>query len=258
MDTPIDTPVVAEKPVQKLPRAKELIMRTWEIFEKNWKKLVLVVVIGVLPLYIFMAGVFGIIVLTAPAHRMLAAIIGVVLGLVFLYGIFWAYATLVGAIILAVEGQPISIKSLFLSSRKKIWKFSLTYILYALVVLAGVILLLVPGFIWGIWFCSCVCIVIKEDCSPIESFKRSRRYVRGRFWAVFGRLCILGLIGMGLSLALQLVTGFFLSSIPFAGDIINTIFSNLFWVIFSLIYAYVLYLEMKKASDATPQEQSIS
>lgn len=58
-------------------------------------------------------------------------------------------------------------------------------ILYALIYLAGLILLVIPGIIWSIKFQYFGYIILEEKIGPIEALKKSAQITRGHKWQLF-------------------------------------------------------------------------
>jgi uncharacterized membrane protein len=61
-----------------------------------------------------------------------------------------------------------------------------TGILYALIFIAGLILLIVPGIIWAVKFGLWPCFVVDKGLGPIQALKASSRTTRGVKWDLFG------------------------------------------------------------------------
>jgi hypothetical protein len=59
------------------------------------------------------------------------------------------------------------------------WKYVAGLILYGLIVLGGLILLIVPGIIWGIQFQFFAYYILTEGCSPVEALKKSAAITKG-------------------------------------------------------------------------------
>lgn len=90
--------------------------------------------------------------------------------------------------------------------------FLLTHILFGLIVAAGMILLIVPGFIWGITYGFAPVLVAADGYDPVEALRESRRLTRGHRQALFsfGLLClgvnILGALALGIGLFVTIPT----------------------------------------------------
>lgn len=89
------------------------------------------------------------------------------------------------------------------------FKFLLGVVLYSLIIIAGLILLVVPGIIWGIRYQYVGYLIIDQNLDPIEALKKSSEITSGFKWDLFLFNIILGLINiMGF---LLLIVGLFVS-----------------------------------------------
>jgi uncharacterized membrane protein len=87
------------------------------------------------------------------------------------------------------------------------WRIVGAGILYGLIVLAGIILLIVPGIVWAVKFSLCFYFVIDKGLGPIQALKASSRATMGVKWQLFGFFLLCRLINLlGL---LCLVVGIF-------------------------------------------------
>jgi uncharacterized membrane protein len=76
------------------------------------------------------------------------------------------------------------------------WRVIGTGILYALIILAGFILFIIPGIIWAVKFSLCYYFVIDKGLGPIEALKASSRTTMGIKWQLFGFGIVCGLINL--------------------------------------------------------------
>jgi uncharacterized membrane protein len=89
------------------------------------------------------------------------------------------------------------------------WRMVGAGILYGLIVLAGIILLIVPGIVWAVKFSLCFYFVIDKGLGPVQALKASSRTTIGVKWPLFGFGLLCGLINLlGL---LCLVVGVFVT-----------------------------------------------
>jgi uncharacterized membrane protein len=84
-------------------------------------------------------------------------------------------------------------------------------ILYGLIILGGIILLIIPAFIWGIKFQFFGYFIVEKGAGPIEALKRSSSITMGAKWDLF----LFGLLILGINLLgfLALLIGLF-ATIP--------------------------------------------
>jgi hypothetical protein len=90
-------------------------------------------------------------------------------------------------------------------------KYILASVLYILLVLAGIILLIVPGIIWGIKYGLYAYVIVDEEVGPLAALKKSGAITLGVKWDLFLFGLLLGL--MNLAGALCLCVGLF-ATIP--------------------------------------------
>lgn len=69
-------------------------------------------------------------------------------------------------------------------------------ILYGLIVLAGFILLIIPGIIWSIKFSFFGYFIVDKKLGPVEALKRSAEITQGAKWDLFLFGILLGLINI--------------------------------------------------------------
>lgn len=166
-------------------------------------------------------------------------------------------AVVAGAIVLAVLADALAIALLFAPALTRLqlasarhhkmtwsearadsvrvgWRLFLAGLLTGLAVLGGLILLIIPGLIFGVWFSQVAYVVVEEGLGPVDAMKRSRQLVRNRFWDVAGILAFFQATSI-----LQLVP--FLGSI--AALVINIVFSPLQTI------RYYQLVNLKKTSD---------
>ncbi len=91
------------------------------------------------------------------------------------------------------------------------FRYLFARILYGLIVFGGTLLLIVPGFIWGIKFCFFEYFVIDKGLGPIEALKKSSAITKGHKWNLF--VFFLMISGINLLGALCLFVGLF-ATIP--------------------------------------------
>lgn len=76
------------------------------------------------------------------------------------------------------------------------WRYVAAGILYGFIMLAGFILLIIPGIIWSIKFGLCFYFIIDKGLGPIEALKASSRTTMGVKWDLFGFGIVCGLINI--------------------------------------------------------------
>jgi len=110
-----------------------------------------------------------------------------------------------------VDGRPVNDPDL-----KKLLAgyvpFLLTHLLFALIVVGGLLLLVVPGIVWAVTYGFAPMLCAAEGCRPAEALRESRRLTRGHRQSLFlfGLLCLgvnlLGALAVGIGLFLTVPT----------------------------------------------------
>ena len=131
-------------------------------------------------------------------------------------------------------------------------------ILTTLILLGGLILLIIPGIIFSIWFAFVIYRIALEEDKAIESLHHSKELVKGRWWAVLWRLVapavvfaivmgiIQGIIGYPLDLLLKATVGtnLFILTLSFI-SLITTAIALLITPL-TTTAPTILYLDLKK------------
>lgn len=233
---------------KKLPNCGDLFTSSWNLYKDRFWDLISIGIISALVLLAFQ-GVF--ILLGNVKNIPHAAISAISLGIVNFAAVvvvilvaIWSSA----AMLVAVSKSDESISAV--EAYRRSWIFVAKYfgvsILGALIVVGGTILLVIPGIFLAIALSMAPLIVINEynEVSVVSALKKSWSYVKGYWWAVFGRFAFLlvVLLGLGILLGIFLFLPLtFLAAIgpQFSGifrgignglvDILLTPFSTAFW-----------------------------
>ena len=137
------------------------------------------------------------------------------------------------AMIYAVK-EEIGFKKSFKKAWPKIGSYFWVNLLSGLAVTIGMILLIIPGIIFAVWFVLANYALIVEGKKGSNALSRSKELVKGNWWSVFGRILFMGLIGI--------VVGAVLGAVPLIGPLA----SNLLLTPFSIVYFFMLYKDLKE------------
>lgn len=85
------------------------------------------------------------------------------------------------------------------------WRFFLTKFLYGLILLGGLLLLIVPGIIWGLRYMFAGFIIMEKGLKPTEALRESARITNGHKKQLFA--LILATVGVNIVGALCLLVG---------------------------------------------------
>jgi UPF0716 family protein affecting phage T7 exclusion len=127
-------------------------------------------------------------------------------------------------------------------------------LLYGLVVGVGVLLLIVPGFVFMTWFILIGPVVKLEHVGPFTALRRSRALVRPHFWRVAGIVIPLALASEIVSellseLVLDRLGHSFVSE--WAAAVLSELATAPFFAVFLLVL-YVALRERERARESAP------
>jgi uncharacterized membrane protein len=100
------------------------------------------------------------------------------------------------AFYLAAHDNPDTVDLSALWHPQPFWKYLGASILYALALVVGLILLIVPGIIFALMFMFTTFIVIDRELGPVEAMKESNRITYGHKWSLLGFTLVLVLINL--------------------------------------------------------------
>lgn len=147
------------------------------------------------------------------------------------------------ALILAINDPgKTSTLELFKNAKKYFWSYFGLGILIGIATSIGFLLFIIPGLIIMIWMLFAYFSLVLEDEKIIESMRSSREYVRDNWWAVFGRVLLLGILLSPFALLFSIMTEF---SAPEAAETILGFLVILLFAPFSTIYIYYMYQDLK-------------
>lgn len=115
----------------------------------------------------------------------------------------WANAAVIHAVARAYLGKSTSLGEALRLGLVTLPGLIWTGILYAVVIMGGMILLIVPGILFGIWFCLYQHVVVIERTTGFAALKRSKAILSTNY----GTLIALGLVMWVVTAALGLVAG---------------------------------------------------
>ena len=88
--------------------------------------------------------------------------------------------------ILTIAGRPVKLAEVFAHGLRNAVPIFLIYLLCAVGWLTGIVLLLVPGFIFGTFYSLVVPAYVTEKPGIFGAFSRSQALTKGHRWGIFG------------------------------------------------------------------------
>lgn len=171
------------------------------------------------------------------------------------------------AMIKAVMQPTITVKEAYRMAMPYFWRYILLSILTALAIIGGFILLIVPGIIFMVWFTFSYYVLVDENIGTIDSMKRSKALVAGKWFVVFGRLVVLMIAGLVIGMVFGALGGMFggtAGAVTIAAVVnlgVNAVLTPI-----SVAYLYLMYRDLKglpaaaqpmEAGFATPESSAL-
>jgi uncharacterized membrane protein len=100
------------------------------------------------------------------------------------------------AFYLAAHDNPDTADLSLLWHPRPFWKYLGASLLFSLAVGVGLVLLIVPGIIFGLMFMFAPFIVIERELGPIDALNASNQLTRGHKWQLLGLVLLLVLINL--------------------------------------------------------------
>lgn len=149
----------------------------------------------------------------------------VLLSLVSIFIGLWVQSTT----LVAVLSKPTNnVKLIFSKGFKYIGKYFLASYLYGILIFLGILLLIVPGVLFSVWFAFTIFFVFDKNIKIKKALAKSKALVKGKFIKVLGRFFV-----FVLAIFLVQVS---LTAIPYVGVLITSFVAPLFIIPFYLFY----------------------
>lgn len=163
----------------------------------------------------------------------------------------WGQAAMI--YVIKDSAENISAIEAYKRSWHKIRSLFWTGLLSFLIIAGGIMLFAIPGIIFAVWFIFASYIVISEDIGGMDALLKSREYIRGRGWEVFGLLLVMFLIWAGISIGAQFGLGIISMIFSALGlGIFGFVLSLIIWILVALVtplmmaYSYLIYKHLKR------------
>jgi len=162
----------------------------------------------------------------------------------FLVIVLWIIFIGLTFIILVVKPAGTKLKEIFQEAWKKFGQYLWLVILTSIFVVLSTLFFIIPGIIVGTYLTFYSYVFVVEEEKGMNALKRSWNLVKGNWLKVFGRLFLLGIIFNIIYILLSSVN-----------NLLGSVF-QLFYMPFSIIFLYLIYLELKKSKEIQVQIQS--
>ncbi len=224
----------------------QLFNISFEIYKRRFRTLLSVLLVPVISLILM--TLLWYIGLILAGESFLFSVLMILLLLVFTLVVIvtqsWGYAAMLYAIV--GHKENLGFVDAFKKGRKKIFSYWWILWIEGFIMLGGFLLLFIPGIVFFVWFSLAMYVMVSEDLTGLNAILKSREYVKGKWWGVFGRLLflllILGVIYIFPSLVFEHL------NLAWVGSVITSVI-NLLIGPFVAIYAYLIYEDLKQEKN---------
>jgi hypothetical protein len=221
----------------------KLLKESWEQYKKHFNLLVGIMLLAGIGLYLQTILLF----FTSDGNTVSAGIgiLALLATIIYIIGMLWGFAALLNKI--NHLDQPMTVGQAFSAGKPWIWPLFVVGLLTGIFTIIGLILLIIPGIIVGVWLSMSMYVAIAEQRKGLDALKASKKYVEGYWWPVFGRLLLIGII-IGVVSAIiggigQMILGYKL------GTLLQNVVS-LVLVPLAVIYQFGVYNNLKSVKGA--------
>lgn len=179
---------------------------------------------------------------------------------VFVYLIAYAWCMLAMFFVIKDRAEKVGFGTALGRASHKIHSYWWIYLLTFLAVFGGIVLFIVPGLIFAIWFSFAPMILVAEDLRGRAALRKSREYVRGRLADVLLKFICLSLLSIPLFLVTIVVM---VVAVWILGPILGAVFQQIVPVVLFVLllptlfaFQFVMY-EHLKALHGAPSKRSV-
>jgi len=221
----------------RLATLGELFSSSWEEYKKRALPILAVIlistgVIGSLAvLMVLCAGFGGALMTHAQVDRgwfiVLIAFSSVLLLIIAILGL-WFYTALLAIVV----HENLGVVEAFRRGWRYLWPIAWVMAIFSGIIVTGLFLGILPGILCLVWFAFCFYILMEEDKRGMDAVLASMQYVRGNWWNTFGKLAVVWLIYILLSI------------IPFVGTL-----ASIFFHPFLMLFTVAVYHNLKSGKE---------
>ena len=179
----------------------QILDRAFVLYRNNFARFIAIIAIVQVPLNLLMVLVRNVMPHLAVSAEggspelMLPTMIGLWLLLLLMIP---AQQLSIGALAKCVSesylGREATVGQVYRFVWPKLWRLLGAAILVALIVMAGCLLLIIPGIIFSVWYILTSQTIVIEDRGVTEAMTRSKSLIAGNFWKVLGLSAVIVLI----------------------------------------------------------------
>ncbi|MFA5831247.1 MAG: hypothetical protein WC878_05450 [Candidatus Paceibacterota bacterium] len=153
-------------------------------------------------------------------------------------------------------GHHLGVARAFNLAWHKIGSYWWIAVLTGFLTVGGFLLLIVPGFLFAMWFSMAYFVLVAENEKGMNALLKSREYVKGKVWGVFWRFFVLGFSFLLFFIPVGILFGGLPD--PWNGAIVQNVVS-FFVTPFSVAYLFLMYrnlVEMRGEFVFAPEKKT--
>jgi len=251
---------------ERITPVGELLKKSFRIFKQGASKFLtmtlLVPLLGIMPLVIagvlfVLSDILSPVSVSSPIILIFQIILGLLAFISILFFLYVLYISTIGIYILLRDFSPdLKVKEAFKRARPYLWKFIIVNLFTGILVILWSLLFIIPGILFAVYYTFAIWVLIFEDYEGMSALRRSKKLVKGYWWAVFGRFLAIGLIYLIVILILAIPLIFVKegSTLEIILNLIMQIIEIIIGVILT-IYSYLIYKDLVKIKGESQVEK---
>ncbi len=253
--TPV--PMAVIQPSSSLPSIGTLFSESWQLFKARSGTVIFSWLLLFVP---FLLGTGILFVLAWFLSKQISPAVGgivmVLLGIAaicgYIFATLWASTAQITALRDAEEKT--GIKENLKRARPLIGSLFLVQLILVLATIGGMVLLIIPGIIIANYYGFALFCLVTEGKKGRTALAQSKAYVKGRWWKIFGRMLLIGIMYFALYLVLVLISSVSKNSVTTIVVTILQLVLQFVYTLFSLSYSYTLYKQAKQTASQPSHE----
>ncbi|MER3570489.1 MAG: hypothetical protein C4348_02740 [Patescibacteria group bacterium] len=239
----------------------QLLKKSWQIYKERFWTLIGIMILSDL----LSVGIIFLVVIISLLFSSKPLIFLIPLGIIGVFILFfWSFVALLFAI--KEREERIGVFESYKKSFPKLLSFIWISILVASITSGGLLLLIVPGIVFAVWFSLASYVLVSEDLKGMKALFRSKQLVQGYWWKVFSRFFLLILLIRLLILLILIVVSIVLGL--FGGnyiesDLVVMLGFFLFYFLllpflllpFVFVFGFLLYENLRQIKEGTVFEE---
>ena len=212
----------------------QLLSETFELYQRNFRPLLLMALLPEVPLLVSIAGPTWLFVVLSVIGAVASVLVG---------------AAMVIAVAQHYTGREVEVGKCLYRAWSRVLSLLFAYILYfaalAVAVALAFIIIGIPLFFYLLvsWVFAAQAIMM-EDRPPMDALRRSRALVRGSWWRVFGIGAVFLLVLIGLAIVVSIPAGLVGLSQATVGSVLAVLANALVFPV-GAVGATLVYLDLR-------------